>query len=513
MSEYLAVFSITPVQSFISHARKLRDFYVGSKILSHLAKTGLLKALGDEVAGNEVYPSKESDSVPNKFVFTLDANEAQEVITKMKLIEGAVQDEWLYLAGFVGVPHDLIDDYWQYSWAAVPLNGADYSQIHSKVQALLAATKLKPNRIRKPQRGKKCPLCGENSVWKTITDSSEKKEDLCGVCAIKRLLPQKSIPKNHPLYELTQQENFPITTELAAHRYIAENKLSEDDIQKLHEDDDSRLPNKQKYYALLIMDGDRMGDLVNTKTTPEEHRKLADDLEHFTKSIPHKFDNGGRLIYAGGDDVCAVMPLDGALDEAENIRESYKKFIYDGTRGTISAALIITHHKEPLREVIRDAHTALDEIAKDKADRDALVIRLKKRSGGDRDVCFKWDAPNEFFKTETLFESFKIISALVAEKDITTNLIYRLSTLKPALFDGKGKQLLDDAKTLKMFVYETSHSFPKTVDIENTAKRLAGLCISKTGKGGIEFNAEAPVIAHFLAGTVKHEEETNGNGV
>jgi CRISPR-associated protein Cmr2 len=485
---YLAVFSVTPVQAYISMARKLRDLYSGSKILSFLAGTGL------KAAGEAVYPTPGSASVPNKFVFTLEAENAGAVKSRMGQIEAAIQAEWLRLAEITGVPAELIDDYWQYSWAALPWDGKDYPKTHSRLQGLLAATKLKPNRVRKPQQGEKCPLCGENQVWKTLTDAFDRTEKLCGVCAVKRLLPESPIPKGHTLYELTVQKNFPVTTELAAHKYITENRLGPADIDRLHNENDGKIPNVQKYYAILLMDGDRMGDLVNAKKDPREHRELSETLDKFTGGI--SIAGPGRLIYAGGDDVCAVLPLDSALQTAKTIRESYRNIV----GGTISAALLIVHHKEPLREAIRDSHTILDSVSKKKAGRDALTVLLRKRGGGDRDVHFKWGAKNPFLQTETLFASFEHITAELSGKTIASSLVYRLAQLKDAvLVDG-----ITAGQIVKLFAYEVKHSFPHTTDVDMTAGRLAGLCLpgadtAGRGKTGA-FNPEAPVIAHFLSG-------------
>jgi CRISPR-associated protein Cmr2 len=485
---YLAAFSITPVQAYILRARKLRDLYAGSKILSFLAGTGLKAAL--EARGEAVYPTPGSGSVPNKFVFTLEAEDAGALKSCMGKIEHAIQAGWLGLAEITGVPADLIDDYWQYSWAALPWDGKDYPKTHSKLQGLLAAAKLKPNRIRKPQQGEKCPLCGENQVWKALT-AFEKPEKLCGPCAVKRLVPESRLPREHDLYALAVQKNFPVTTELAAHKYIADNHLGAEAINRLHNENDGEIPNIQKYYAILLMDGDKMGDLVNSKKDPGEHRDLSETLDRFTGSI--RIAEPGRLIYAGGDDVCAVLPLDTALATAKTIRENYKKIV----GGTISAALLIVHHKEPLREAIRDSHTILDSISKEKAGRDAFTILLRKRSGGDRDIHFKWDAENPFLQTETLLRSFEQITAEISGKTITSSLVYSLGQLKDAiLVDG-----ITALQIVQMFAYEVKHSFPHTADTELTARRLAGLCLpGKAGGGTAAFNPEAPVIAHFLSG-------------
>jgi CRISPR-associated protein Cmr2 len=505
---YMALFSITPVQAYISKARKLRDLYAGSKILSFLAAAGL------KTSGKAVYPSPGSPSAPNKFVFEVEAENATAVKARMKQIEDTVQAEWLNLADIAGVPFDLVDDYWQYAWAALPWDGQNYADAHSKLQGLLVAAKLKPNRIRKPQEGKKCPLCGENQVWKKLKDDFGREEELCGVCAIKRRMPECPIPREHPLYDLSNQLNFPMTTQLAAHRYIQEHNLSLKDIDAIHHENDGRLPDIQKYYAILLMDGDKMGDLVNTKKDTEEHQELSRTLDAFTGSIAVA--EPGRLIYAGGDDVCAVLPLETALETAKTIRELYTQKVTskyaNGKNATISAALVMVHHKEPLREAIGDSHTFLDTLAKDRAGRDALAIVLRKRSGGDRSVFFKWDGDkNPFYARESLLQSFEAVTAGLSDNALTTGLVYRLGQLRDAVFgiiqDKNSDSETKKERIVKMFAYEVEHSCSRGADTELTARRLAGLCLPKADTSDParpdDFNPEAPLIAHFLSKAAK----------
>ncbi|MDR2342535.1 MAG: type III-B CRISPR-associated protein Cas10/Cmr2 [Campylobacteraceae bacterium] len=504
---YLIAFSITPVQVFINRARKLRDFYVGSKILSYLANIGF-KTVKKE---DRLYPSVQSESMPNKFVFSMEADNTEQIKKELKHIEQSIQDAWLELADITNVPKDNVDDYWNYSWAAVPYqNEGEYQAVHSKVQKLLAATKLKPRKIRKSQKGKKCPLCGENSVLLNKDfGKNGKKERLCGVCAIKRLLPER-ITENHPLHMLS--DKYPSVTEIAMYKYIEKYNLSKEEIESLQEEASygalknnygESPSNKEKYYALLAMDGDNVGNLVNKQTTPEEHLKLSQKLDCFNIKV-EKLDcfntdkREARLIYAGGDDVFAVLSLDKAIDTAKEIRELYMDNVTKEVGDTsISAAIIIVHHKEPLREAIQDAHNVLDEIAKKKANRNALAIRLKKRGGSDRDLFFKWDDKNPFDADETLFDSLEKIREALSEKEITSGLIYRLAQLKDAI-KVKG---IKHEQILKLFKYEVARSIGKEKSDKN-AKRLAGLCLIETldEKNEKEYvlNPEAAVIAHFL---------------
>lgn len=63
------------------------------------------------------------------------------------------------------------------------------------------------------------------------------------------------------------------------------------------------LPNP--YYAVLLMDGDHLGHLLQERGGAV----VSDALQQFTQTVPSivsEFD--GTLVYAGGDDVLALLP-------------------------------------------------------------------------------------------------------------------------------------------------------------------------------------------------------------
>ncbi|WP_028317843.1 type III-B CRISPR-associated protein Cas10/Cmr2 [Desulfobulbus elongatus] len=725
----LAVFAITPVQPFISRARKLRDHWVGSVILSYLAFAGI-RHVADTLGPDHIlYPSlhdqtlveswigkafhlerflEEQDealqqhrkngaaiaSFPNKFVFLCPTSQVGDICRRL---EEAIQQEWLRQArlvkGHLVKQHGggatlaelfehQIADYWQFNHAASRLAGLDdreplasllhqekwqdeyqtiaafakpygqtgatlarlYGTSHTLVQSVLAAAKLKPTRIRRPQQGEKCPLCGEHEVlhdfsqagstkaveyknavkdfWDGVRGKENsgdsfaqigKSERLCAVCAVKRFLPQvlKNIENKTELLAevLTDAKKFPATTAMAADRYIhallEKQVITEDEkeqvVQSLHEseleeqdaNDDTPTPirsfkkkgeehgirftDRDKYYALLLMDGDKMGDLINGKTltatwgdvlhpdlkarfeqatfhphsalrprmdnirllNPALHAAVSDGLNSFARygvaPVVHRL--GGRLIYAGGDDVCAILPLDAALEAADAIRQAYTmgfvRYTADGAvevRGecpagagklgmhlgqaekiSISAAVVIAHHKAPLREVLRDAHAVLDGIAKKRAGRNALAVRLKKRSGGDRDLWMQWDEENSYFAsngtppgTEPLLSSFKEVMRGVTDDLMGGSLLYRLGDLEQALAPlvvSEATRAANRDKVVSLIAYEVGHSGKKLKDDEKNlfARRLAGLMVRGTSNQPGWYNPEAAIIAHFLA--------------
>lgn len=148
------------------------------------------------------------------------------------------------------------------------------------------------------------------------------------------------------------------------------------------------------FYAILLMDGDSLGKLLQSDS--EAPPKISAALNTFTKAVPNVVkSHNGFLVYAGGDDVLALLPLEDALTCATAIRGKYLQafqsaFGRDGT-STISAAITFAHVKIPLTRVLRDSHHLLDDIAKDATGRDALAVRVLKPSG----EALQWARPWE----------------------------------------------------------------------------------------------------------------------
>ncbi len=97
--------------------------------------------------------------------------------------------------------------------------------------------------------------------------------------------------------------------------------------------------------------------------------------------------------------ICA--PAD-ALPVARTIRERYLErmrvalasYLDEGrlAKLTLSGAILYAHSKHPAGLLFRDANDLLTRKAKGEAGRNALAIRLMKRSGVPVEVAFKWDA-------------------------------------------------------------------------------------------------------------------------
>jgi CRISPR-associated protein Cmr2 len=146
------------------------------------------------------------------------------------------------------------------------------------------------------------------------------------------------------------------------------------------------------FYAVLLMDGDSLGAHMGT---PKNQPRIAAALNAFTakEAVPAIVErHNGFLIYAGGDDVLALLPLEDALTCAVEVRAKYAE-CFQGTDipTTLSGAVIYAHVKTALGEVLRQSHHVLDDIAKDGAGRDAIAVRVLKPGGEHLTWAQPWD--------------------------------------------------------------------------------------------------------------------------
>lgn len=148
------------------------------------------------------------------------------------------------------------------------------------------------------------------------------------------------------------------------------------------------------YYALLLMDGDQLGNLLQI---PGQSKMISQALADFTQSVAKIVtdDHQGILIYAGGDDVFALFPYDTVLSAAIQLKEKYRQSFINYAPSlriaTISASVVFANQKTPFQQVIPYAHEQLNLIAKEKHGRNSLVVSLYNQSG----EIVHWAAPWE----------------------------------------------------------------------------------------------------------------------
>jgi len=220
-------------------------------------------------------------------------------------------------------------------------------------------------------------------------------------------------------------------------------------IEQLREHDkhagkDKQLGPPPAYYAIVLMDGDHMGSWLSGERLPQveevlhpeilkcfkeadapgvgqslkvsrplvpaSHAAISEALTNFVLYVVPRIvkQHHGTLIYAGGDDVLAMLPTAEAVACARELRlafsgdrrcnqgarEGYyrveeRELLMMGPQATASCGVAVVHHKEDLRFALQQARRA--ERAAKEAGRDALQIVVCRRSGEHTSVLCPWE--------------------------------------------------------------------------------------------------------------------------
>jgi CRISPR-associated protein Cmr2 len=148
------------------------------------------------------------------------------------------------------------------------------------------------------------------------------------------------------------------------------------------------------YVACLAADGDRMGQTLDGLASAEANREFSKALAKFPADARRivEQDHLGSLIYAGGDDVLAFLPVARAPDCAKALENAFRARLGQALAGdklpTLSVGIGVGHVIEPM-SLLLDLARAAERAAKDFG-RNALAIIVDKRSGGRRQFAMSW---------------------------------------------------------------------------------------------------------------------------
>lgn len=140
------------------------------------------------------------------------------------------------------------------------------------------------------------------------------------------------------------------------------------------------------YYAVLVMDGDRIGDYLRGLDRAEE-RALSGRMADFaTNTVPMLVrEAGGQPVYSGGDDALALLPAHAAVACAQRLNRAFGEL---GAGLTLSAGMAIVHFKQDLRFAIEAARQAESEAKREC--RNILNLTICRRSGEHTSVLIPW---------------------------------------------------------------------------------------------------------------------------
>lgn len=165
----------------------------------------------------------------------------------------------------------------------------------------------------------------------------------------------------------------------------------------LHAAKQINIPHPPTYLTVLHMDGDRMGRSLGQSRSIQEHQTVSDALARFAEEeVPTivQADYAGRIVYAGGDDVLAFLPVEHALPAANRLRQAFAdKMERTGlAEMTASAGLAFGHRTYPLGSTLEAARRA-ERQAKEELGRNALAVEVIRRSGEWDRIGTKWSYP------------------------------------------------------------------------------------------------------------------------
>lgn len=458
---------------------------------------------------------------------------------------------------------------------------SNYGHFYFPTYELLARILTQNSRLwtawkEEPATGKKCLMCGirnaimekirrsdgeleyhswVNGNWEKQIDRSailkdilKEGERLCAVCLMKRFYYREIFKKIYgvrpPKFESVVQmagEEFIEKVEsdeeigmliradvelIYKHEWESEEKKPLIEIfKKVKEEKLEKLwktygePNK--YYAILMMDGDRIGkmlsgetlpfsgeflhplfknemmkwekekELVNTKRTlnPNVHiaisRAMKDFSVHKLPQIMEKYN--GFLVYSGGDDILALFTTNNVLSAARELQDFFKKDFYEievgakrrkvmglGKHASMSAGIVFAHYKYPLYDVVEKVRAA-EKSAKNEYGRNAFCMIFIKHSGEMLRAGGKWDC----------IDDLNSVAEAIINNKVSHRFIYDLMeafrVLKGDMLKAEIKRLLKRRKTEKATDEEVKEICGKITCLISKYE-MNGLAIEDVGK-------------------------------
>jgi CRISPR-associated protein Cmr2 len=158
-------------------------------------------------------------------------------------------------------------------------------------------------------------------------------------------------------------------------------------IAKLSVASDAKQMKKSSYYAIVQADGDKMGATITSLSTMEDIQAFSMACWKYSieaADLIRKF--GGMPIYAGGDDLLFIAPVEyegvNIIQLLHGIAKVFcNAFSNYPSKPTLSFGVAISYYKHPLYESFETAHSLLMREAKQVDGKNALVLRLEKHSG------------------------------------------------------------------------------------------------------------------------------------
>ena len=400
MTFYLLSISIGPVQEFIAAARKTADLFAGSQLLQEVVAAAANKFDGAE----SIFPAKAGDGTEkakaegggaNKILAVIQGDSillAQRAKAAEDAARGCLLDLWKTHSAELGKDiHEeraeaQLKSFLEVYAAWVPTTDATYAKDRETVERLLAGRKALRNFD---------PLNQDDAgVPKSPLDPA-----YASVLALEGLQVARHL-QNDPPFNFKASETLDAVSLLKREFGRREPKIRGKVLNThtlAHRARHPEAPNSEQedfkpdyaYFAILMADGDNMGKLLDGKNRAE-HIEVSKSLDAFADEAKKIVaDCHGFCIYAGGDDVLALLPVTTALECGRELSDAFRTTVYGG-EAKLSAGIAIVHYREPLSTSLGRARAA-EKAAKAVDGKDAVSVALHTRGGVPLYTAMKWD--------------------------------------------------------------------------------------------------------------------------
>lgn len=614
-------FTLGPVQAFVAQARRTRDLWAGSFLLSWLSGQAMRAVL--DHGGRVIFPSVQDTegiptdpllrainghggkpsigSLPNRFMAEIPDAEAGLAAEK------AVRDAWSLVAGKIyekyvapvaehgrGTEHlwdRQVSGFWEIAWAvgddpALLDRRKNWRTHHPSPEYGEQCTIMSGYqeisgylRIRKDEREKQETFWAKLRAKGGLSDMElRESERLCAVALIKRLFPKispdtigwqldvsnwpatpymaavpfmvRALEKAHDecaeyaqtvkelcggriygerstrIMSLNQyhgQRFCDLDGDLFHRSAITDTATRIPTLGDKHSDQRKKLDKALRYlqetagmkaspfFAVLLMDGDSLG--AKLREAAGKGSLISEALAEFTAKVPEVVSGlDGVTVYAGGDDVLALFPINTVFDAALSLKALYENCFENHCAGkmsfseppTISAGVVFTHFSHPLQDIMREAHRLLDQQAKEATGRNALAAGLYKGESLNAEWKVKWQTVPELTDLMHLLDKLEDTG-----RGLSSSFVYRIrETLR--LLDSRPQREIGDSYEipeqldLKSFL---AADLRKALAVEdNDAKASKETCddtiatlLRACGYNGQRFAPDGIFLARFLS--------------
>ncbi|MEL5989328.1 type III-B CRISPR-associated protein Cas10/Cmr2 [Kurthia gibsonii] len=488
MHNSFILFTIGSVQQFIEPSRKLKDLYVGSYLLSHLAIKA--KNFFENNNATIIIPTSPTDA-PNRLVVSCASEKA---IVLAKEAENVIQQELITIGkavieytqeNFTVEMEEQLKSFLDIHWVIEQEQG-DFQITYKNLLQQMHRIKHTRTFVQINEKAaRKCDLYEQyNGLFKQHSSlkenetlsaiafikrnfdrwfKSENEEPLLNVSSVAYMLLKSYLPQKaeSSLLELKDEHS-----ELLFNLKYQKTALSVDEnIRQLYEEYGEYIGSP--YYAIVKLDGDGIGTKYQEVNTMQQAKGLSRAISDFSKKAKKMIEEQeGICIFAGGEDILAFLPIHQIFQVLPALIKEFGQIKELNYKGTLSAGIIVSHFMTPLKPLLKEVER-LESYAKAIDDeKAAFSMNTIKRSGLTTPIRMKFGEDCQNLKSlKSLVDALqqqqnsnsfvhKLIATLSEIKDVITEDMLTLLIRKQLKNSVVEEQLVEQQVSTFISIYQ-----------------------------------------------------------